>query len=324
MPFLKPKQIVIVARTDFGMMNDMHAIAIELVRLAPHIRVALASPADTATTLGIDWQLPTVTIGLGVDLGRLAPLRGAVFQNRPLSKSDQYARFRDAGIATPRTAELRPGQRFDTDGWSEFVVIKPLPLTLTSKGGSASLFRSRSLARIEHAALPREHVLRTTPVLVQDFVDTGLHPSKWRVMTLFGEPLYASFSRSVLPRADLTATDAEIEASVIEPRTDANVQADTEGERDKLIADPEVLEFARSIHRVFPRIPLLGIDILRRKSDDALFALEVNAGGNVWHFSSYAEKHRARLGGKQAMLDQFGAWNVAARALIRTVERNAC
>ena len=132
------------------------------------------------------------------------------------------------------------------------------------------------------------------------------------------------FSRSVLPRSDLAAPDADNEASIDEPRTDANVQADTRGERDSLIADPEVLAFARSIHRVFPRIPLLGIDILRRQSDGALFALEVNAGGNVWHFSSYAEKHRARLGGKQAMLDQFGAWTVAARALIRTAERNAC
>lgn len=324
MPFLTPKQLVLVTRHDLRIMNDAHAIAVEMARLAPHVRVALASHADTAATLGIGWDRPTVTVGFGVDLGRLAPLRGAVFQNRPIGKVDQYVRFRTAGIGAPRTAELRPGQRFSSEGWSDFVVVKPLPLSLTSQGGSARLFRASALARIEPSALPPDHMLRTTPVLVQDFVDTGLHPSKWRVLTIFGDPLYAAFSRSVLPRADLAASDAEIEASIIEPRTEANVQADVDGARDQLIADPEVLDFARRIHQVFPRLPLLGIDILRRDSDGALFALEVNAGGNVWHFSSYAEKHRARLGGKQAMIDQFGAWTVAARALIRIVERNAC
>lgn len=324
MPILTPKQLVLVTRHDPRIMNDMHAIAVEMTRLAPHVKVALASHADTAATLGIGWDRPTVTVGFGVDLGRLAPLRGAVFQNRPIGKVDQYMRFRAAGIAAPRTGELRPGQRFSSEGWSDFVVVKPLPLSLTSKGSSAHLFRASALARLDPAALPRDHMLRTTPVLVQDFVDTGLHPSKWRVLTLFGDPLYASFSRSVLPRADLDAPDAEIEASAIEPRTEANVQADTDGARDRLIADPEVLEFARRIHEIFPRVPLLGIDILRREGDGTLFALEVNAGGNVWHFSSYAEKHRARLGGKQAMIDQFGAWRVAARALIRIVERNAC
>jgi len=43
----------------------------------------------------------------------------------------------------------------------------------------------------------------------------------------------------------------------------------------------------------------------------------VNAGGNVWHFTSYAKQHRERLGGKRRMIDQLGAWSVAAGALIK-------
>ena len=93
--------------------------------------------------------------------------------------------------------------------------------------------------------------------------------------------------------------------------------------RDRLAKDDEILAFARQVHAVFPNIPVLGCDVLRRVSDGKLFALEVNAGGNTWHFSSYADKHRARLGGREGMVAQFGAWTVAANSLIRMVRQYA-
>ena len=77
------------------------------------------------------------------------------------------------------------------------------------------------------------------------------------------------------------------------------------------------------VHSVFPTLPILGCDVLRRSSDGQLFALEINGGGNCWHFSSYAEKHRARLGGREAMVAQFGAWKVAASSMIRMVRQHA-
>ena len=66
----------------------------------------------------------------------------------------------------------------------------------------------------------------------------------------------------------------------------------------QLASDPDVLAFAREVHGAFPRKPVLGIDILKRESDGKLFALEVNAGGNVWHLSSPKEKHRPAPGGQ--------------------------
>jgi hypothetical protein len=247
-----------------------------------------------------------------------------MFENTPIKKLDQFRRFQAASIATPMTAELRPGEVFDPRGWGDFVILKPLSLTLSSLGNSARLFRTQALANLDNSKLSPDHILKRAPVLVQDFVDTGLYPSKWRVLSLFGEPLYSAVSRSVLPRADLQADDLEIEASVVEPRTTANKEADSLGERDALASDNDVLGFARRIHSAFPKTPLLGIDILRRESDAELLALEINAGGNVWHFSSYAKQHRARLGGKEAMIAQFGAWSVAAKILTRVVEKHAC
>ena len=130
-------------------------------------------------------------------------------------------------------------------------------------------------------------------------------------------------TRSAAARVSLTGTDEEIEASIIDAKNPKSSAADTAGERNRLVIDEEVLNLAKRIHAAFPRVPLLGIDILRRESDGCLFAIEVNAGGNVWHFSSLKDGHRKRLGGKQAMVDQFGAWTVAAKALIRIVHAHA-
>jgi hypothetical protein len=171
--------------------------------------------------------------------------------------------------------------------------------------------------------LPHDHFLRKGPGLVQTLIDTGAHPAKYRVLSLFGEALYSSMTKSAVPRVSLDATDEEIEASLIDAKNPKSTIADTTGERNRLVVDEEVLALAKRVHAVFPRMPYLGIDILRRESDGCLFVLEVNAGGNTWHFSSRKDKHRGRLGGRQAMVDQFGAWTVAAKVLIQIAHTHA-
>jgi len=55
-----------------------------------------------------------------------------------------------------------------------------------------------------------------------------------------------------------------------------------------------MIDLARRVGAVFPNIPLLGLDILRCKSTGKAHVLEINAGGNVWHYSSQlAAKERA-------------------------------
>jgi hypothetical protein len=143
------------------------------------------------------------------------------------------------------------------------------------------------------------------------------------VLSLFGAALYSSITRSAVQRVPLDATDEEIEATIIDAKNPKSTDADKDGQRNRLVADEDVLQFAKRVHAAFPRIPVLGIDVLKRESDGCLFAIEVNAGGNVWHFSSTKEAHRKRLGGKQAMIDQFGAWTVAAKALIQVTHAHA-
>jgi multidrug efflux pump len=75
---------------------------------------------------------------------------------------------------------------------SMFVILKPLPLDMTSRVGLSRLYRTRRLAGLAPGALPEDHFLKRGPALVQSFIDTALHPSKWRVLSLFGEPLYST------------------------------------------------------------------------------------------------------------------------------------
>jgi hypothetical protein len=92
----------------------------------------------------------------------------------------------------------------------------------------------------------------------------------------------------------------------------------------ELKKDDEVLAFARRMHQAMPGIPLQGLDILRNVRDGELYALESNAGGNTWAFSSkLGENARRVLGGAAPMIEQFGAWDVAADALIRKTRAEA-
>jgi hypothetical protein len=319
----KKTNLIIITGRKTEDWRDFASIAQEVVKIAPDIAVHLVSPKDTASVIDDQkWLRPGITVCIGHP-GKFEPRRGPLFHSWPLKKLEQYSRLKTAGIPTPHTERFEFGRDYSEADFGEFVILKPLPLQLTSQGKSAFLFRTRRLPELKPSDFPKPHFIHEAPALVQAFIDTGTHVSKWRVLTMFGEPLYSSTSVSLVPRADLTAADEEIESSVIEPRNALNYEVDTEGIRDRLAKDDEILAFARRVHSVFPTLPILGCDVLRRPSDGQLFALEINGGGNCWHFSSYAEKHRNRLGGRDAMIAQFGAWKVAANSLIRMARQYA-
>ena len=78
------------------------------------------------------------------------------------------------------------------------------------------------------------------------------------------------------------------------------------------------------MHATQPGIPLQGLDILRDPGNGKLYALESNCGGNTWAFSSkIGEKARRIFGGSGPMIDQFGAWDIVADALIKRTRAEA-
>ena len=75
----------------------------------------------------------------------------------------------------------------------------------------------------------------------------------------------------------------------------------------------------------FPQMPLLGCDILEEQETGMLYGIEVNAGGNVWHFSSpYLAETRSKTPIlNAARLNQYNAFDTAAKALINATRRLA-
>lgn len=302
---------------------DFGIIARIMQSLDPRVLITIATPYDTADIVKAErWKHKSVTVAIGA-AGSFVPKRGPMLQSGTVTKLDQYSQMVAAGVATPRTARFEFGKRYLPEQWSDFVILKPLPLKMTSKAGRTRLYRTHRLEHLSLQSLPEDHFLRDGPGLVQELIDTGPYPSKFRVLSLFGDPLYCSVTRSMAPRVPLDASDEEIEASIIDAKNPLSKAADKDEKRSLLVADQDVLAFARKVHGAFPRKPVLGIDILKRQQDGKLFALEVNAGGNVWHLSSSKEKHRVRMGGKQAMVGQLGAWDVAAKVLVRVAREHA-
>ncbi len=310
------KNLVIVAQDYWSDPNDLREIGQVIARRAGDIGVFVVLPRDPPEAMPkIPWDRPTLTVGLG-HLGNFNPRRGPIIHNRKMSKLEEYARFRDAGIDTPMTERFEFGKTYDPAIWSDLVILKPLPQALTSKGGNCLLVRTRRLQELSPAGMTPDHFLNRGPALVQQFIDTGKHATYHRVLTLLGEVVYAMTNRSPIERPDLDADDQTLANGVVEPKH-PSLLSFAMSDRLTVTRDTAILDFARKVYAACPGIPLQACDILRDRRDGKLYIIEINAAGNTWAFSSQiAKKVREAMGGKAAYLAQFGAWDVAAKVLI--------
>lgn len=301
--------------------RDISDIASLVVRRAPEISIQVVHPQDSAASVDARaWNAPCLTVSLAGRAKRFVPLRGPVLENVALSKIEQYRRMQAAGLPMPRTAIFRKGEAYREEEWGELVVLKPADLRKTSHGHNVRLMRTRRLHSLAMGAGPAPEL---DDMLVQSFIDTGINPTVWRVMTFFGRAMYCMKSWSPRPRAALDAPDSEIEASIIEPKQPEIVQAHEIAAMRALEHDEEVLAFARRVHDTVPTYPLLGCDIIRDAATRQLYLVEMNAGGNVWHFSSPRAARGLTVITREHRIAQYGAWDVAAGVFIEKVRQLA-
>lgn len=301
--------------------RDISEIANLVVRNAPDISIHIVHPRDTPGSLNARvWDCPSLTVSLAGRASRFVPLRGPVLENKALSKIEQYRRMQAADLSMPKTALFRRGETYREEEWGELVVLKPADLKKTSHGKNVRLMRTRRLNEISLGSGAAPDMADT---LVQSFIDSGINPAVWRAMTFFGRTLYCMKSWSPQPRAPLDAPDSEIEASIIEPKQPEIVQAYEIPAMRALIHDAEVVEFARRVHETVPAYPLLGCDIIRDAATQRLSLIEMNAGGNVWHFSSPRASRGLAVITREHRIKQYGAWDIAADVLVEKVRQFA-
>lgn len=318
--------LVMVMNPQQAGFDDFYEIAKDIQRIKPNIAVSIVTPFDTfATVHPARWKWPSVTVGIGTTLGNFIPPRGSILQSLAVKKIDQYARFKALGIGTPLTARLDQKLHYDPDIWGEFVVLKPLPLSMTSTGAGVRLIRTARLNVLNRANGLAAFMGHAAPLIVQTFINTGPHPTHWRVLTLFGHPLYSMKFWSPIARPELTASDDEIENAVIETKHPDLKKNYGMHDMRKLTLESDILDFGTRTALAYPNIPLQGIDVLKENGTGQLFALEINGGGNVWHFSS-PRSTLGREGGitREDRIAQLGAWEVAAHALVEATLQHAC
>lgn len=317
MPFAIPviRNLILVGQPSQINTNDLLVIRDCMKKVAPDVRVLLVGREDDARLITPEfWRERTLTVSFG-PLGRFQPLRGPVLANRSIAKLDQYDMLRKAGVRTPLTAPFEPGSSFDPREWGALVIVKPAQLSRTSSGEGLALFRTERINAIASGEQPTPQGLQGQ-MLVQSFVDTGPRFSVYRCLTLFGSQIYQSVAEAEHAHPPLAVSDdATIESIHPEPpRGSTGV---------RLSKASEIANFACQMAAAFPDVPILGCDILREHGSGELFAIEVNAGGNVWHLSSPRAAPWRRIDSTVRYLREFNSFETAAYALARTVRAQA-
>lgn len=260
------------------------------------------------------WEFPTLTVAFNKK-STFIPPRGRIIYNHKIEKLEQARILRLAGVPIPHCEIFRPGMTLDAEIWGDIVLLKPASLDATSHGDNIQIFHRSNLAAMETGDFPPDHFVRRSQMIVQRFIDTGKFPCKYRVLTLCGEVLYAQFRKLVEPRPDLVSSDEVMQSA----------QVATSGGSCQYSHDdyPDVVEFAKRVAGAFPNVPLLGVDIVRDVMSNDLYVLEVNAGGNTWHFSSklWAERRKQYPKVAEEAKTQYNAFDTAAKSLVGATRR---
>lgn len=241
--------------------------------------------------------------------------RGRIYSGRYIPKDEQVRRLDSKGIPVPRSAVLEPDSRFEESKWGPFVVVKPISALAGSFSRGIEVKKVNQLSYSEiHSKKNDELEDEDKRYLVQEFIDTGEFRPQNRVLTLFGNVLYAEEIRAVQPLATpKEPTTESLQNFIITP---------VKVERQRaFVYDKDILDLASRVYDVFPDIPLQGIDIIREERSGHLFVLEINAGGNTWHFSSKYGQYQRVEGKKRSA--QFDAFRLAASILAKKTKAEA-
>ena len=293
--------------------EDLTAIAREVHAMAPDIQAFIASnDTRSSTTRKRAAQRPTLIFS-PTELRSFQPIRGKVYAGALITKDVQIQRLANAGIPVPKSAVLTGNFELDPDEFGPIVLVKPTGLT--SHGRGITMVRTAELAGSRWRS---HHLAKTgdkTPSMVQRFIDTGEYPSHYRILTLFGEPIFGFRALSTAPRPALDASGEMLAAGPLMAK---------HGQRRLIVpVEQDVLDLARRTFGAISEAALHGCDIIRESNTGRLFVLEINPGGNTWSFSSaWAPLLRTELN-MADLSNQFDAWRTCARALIQRTRLEA-
>lgn len=302
--------LLLVSSPTANTQADFEQLAHWIEECDSDVAVHVVSDESGADSVANAADLPTLTVSPG-PLKRLRPRRGAVFHGQHVAKSVEYRALEAIGVPVPRWTRLLPGDTPDLASLGEYVVTKP---EFGARGAEVRIERSADA----RWSPPRTQLAEAfggpfNPRLAQAFVYTGPWPHSYRVATLFGQALWSM----------------RIEAShgrePLRNRVDFHGQSivsSGQGCGFELANDAAVIALAERASTALPRVPVLGVDILRDADSGELFVVELNSLGYSWHFSSPSGlRFQAEFG--FSLEEQFAGRRKAAGVLARVCAEHA-
>jgi hypothetical protein len=304
--FLEDNKLNLIMAYPPGFIDpvDFQNIRDHIEKLSSRIRVHIVPDRILGSSFP---DAPTLTFSPAI-IRLFKPPRGPVFCGKAITKPEQMRLLSKGGIRVPKWAFLEAHLSFPEAEWGPLVIIKPSAFGHASKGRGIELVRTASLRYQPPLAYPADHPGRKGKMIVQKFVDSGDFSEDFRVVTLFGSPLYALQRRSLI-KMERPAGDLPTTAGVV-----SNAGASDQREVH-LCYDKDILAYASKIYQAIPNVPFQAVDIRRERLTGRLYCFEINPGGNTWNFSLGRAKIIPTIDGKRRE-DQFGAWEIAAKSLI--------
>lgn len=312
------RNLVLLHTPGWQAAEDFLDIRNRIAATAPEITVMIGTTRRHDHALAdLASRRPTLVVS-PTPLGAFNPRRGRICQGRAIGKDEQLARLAALGIPIPRTTKLVPGLSLDPAVWGSHVIIKPTS-SRSSRGVGFPILPTNKVSFREPEHYPEEHPGRLAPLMIQQYIETGPSARHYRVNTLFGRALYCLLNILTETLPDLQSITEEVQSSAI-----ATNPHNPSKRAFELVSDKDVIELAARCHAAFPEVPLKGVDIIRDHKTGQLYVLELNCTSNTWHISSdYFAEFRTGHITKEKMVAQFGAWDVAAAALIERTRWDA-
>jgi hypothetical protein len=307
------RNLLILHTARFQDLADWIAVKERIEARAPDIEVRIGDNLrhDDETA---GWQASRPSLVFSpLALHRYRPPGGRVYAGQFIGKGLEWLHLAQAGLPVPRTARLTPDLSLDLQSWGEYVIVKP---ALGMLGRDVRLLRTDQVAA-RCSQLTQDGQRRMLVQQFVDHVDADGRPFAYRILTVFGEPLYMSEWRWAEKRPPLPEIAADPEGTIA-----SNARGVARDRR--LVALPDVLALVRQVGRALNDIPCLGQDVVRQTGTGRLFVIETNPGGYTWHLSS---NHSRRPGYDpdfaSAKYAQFGALDVLAEQLIARTRAEA-
>ncbi len=237
------RNLVLVHQPGCQDRADFETIARKVQELADDIEAFVASnEIPSSFTRKKAAQRPTLVFSPG-NLDAFRPLRGKIYAGQPIPKLEQMARMAAAGLPVPAFAEITPNLVLSEQAFGSHVVMKP-GHSLSSHGQDITLMRRETVRYRPPEQFPPDHPGRLGPMFVQRFIDTGPLVNHYRVLTLFGKPLFAYRNTSLVARPPLDVADDVLAKIAVKARRSAGAA------RTELIQEPDVLRWRAALREL--------------------------------------------------------------------------